>query len=92
MENELSLLDKKYIAHTIFYGNGKPELYCITPKSVFKPYDGEIETEVINKSVEELLTIAGKDNNTPVDPAVDKEDLVVINKYYKKFGGYVTLL
>lgn len=92
MENELSLLDKKYIAHTIFYGNGKPELYRITPKSVFKPYDGEIETEVINNSVEELLIIAGKDCDTPVDPFIDKEDLAVINKYYKKFGGYVTLL
>lgn len=92
MENELSSLDKKYIAHTIFYGNGKPELYCITPKNIFKPFDGKIETEIINKSVEELLIIAGKDCDTPVNPFVDKEDLAIINKYYKKFGGYVTLL
>lgn len=73
---------------------GKVDMYVIDPKDLKEPIPNwplKIG-EKIYSSIQEGLKEAGKDCDTFLDPMVDKEDLKIINKYYKEFGGYVNLI
>ena len=50
-----------------------------------------MERDVIFHSLEESLRHAGENYNRVIFPSIDKCDGEIINKAYKKFGGYVTL-
>lgn len=94
LELELKELDKKYIMKAYLLTTGKADMYVIDPIGFKEPVPNKPLKigEKIYSSLQEGLKEAGKNNNTMVDPMVDKEDLPIINKYYKQFGGYVTLL
>lgn len=91
---ELEELDKKYTMKAYLLTTGKVDMYVIDPKDLKEliPNWPLKIGEKIYSSLKNGLKEAGKNNNTMVDPMVDKEDLPIINKYYKQFGGYVTLL
>lgn len=91
---DLKELDKKYNMYAYLYTTGKVDIYGIEPKDLKElAHNWPLKIgKKIYSSIQEGLKEAGKDCDTPVDPFVDKEDLLIINKYYKKFGGYVTLL
>lgn len=92
---ELHKLDKKYIMVASYYTSGKLECYSITTKETYKRVYEEIRTPIerntIFHSLEEGLRHAGKNCNKIVFSVLDHADSVIVNKVYKKYGGYVSL-
>lgn len=56
--------------------------------------DDFLELEELDKkyTMKAYLLTTGKVDMYVIDPMVDKEDLKIINKYYKEFGGHVNLI
>lgn len=92
---ELKKLDKKYIMVASYYTSGKLECYSITTRETYKEVHEKLKTSIerdsIFPSLEEGLKHAGENCNKVIFPSIDKCDGEIINKAYKKFGGYVTL-
>lgn len=95
MENfleKLSELDKKYVILLYLLKNGNIDGYLIEPWDTYKKLHfnkDEFRTNFL--SLEEGLRHAGKNCNKMVFTNLDKEDSKIIDKAYKKFGGYVSL-
>ena len=89
---ELKKLDKKYIMIANYFISGKLGCYYITTREVYRKTATMIERDVIFHSLEEGLKHAGENCNRVIFPSIDRCDGEIINKVYKKFGGYVTLL
>ena len=88
---ELKKLDKKYIMIANYYTSGKLGCYYITTMDVYRKTASMIERDVIFPSLEEGLKHAGENCNKIIFPSIDRADSIIINKVYKKFGGYVSL-
>lgn len=89
---ELEELDKKYIMGAYLLTTGKVDMYFIEPRGLKEPIPNKPEkiSKKVYSSIREGLEDAGKNCDTFLDPFIDKEDLPIIDKFYKKFGGYVT--
>ena len=92
---ELKKLDKKYIMVVSYYTSGKLECYSITTRETYKEVHKKLKTSIerdsIFPSLEEGLRHAGENCNKIIFPSIDRADSVIINKVYKKYGGYVSL-
>lgn len=89
---ELKELDNKYKMVVSFLGNGKIDAFFIFRKNetLFKDPKGIIKDKEFS-SLEEGLKYAGKNCDDVVFTAIDPADSVIIDKVYKKYGGYVSL-
>lgn len=88
----LKLLDNKYTMAVYYYTNGKIGGYTIVEKDYFNEkyiYPGSQYTAFL--SLKDGIKHAGKNCNKIIFTSIDEKDLKIINKYYKKCGGYVTL-
>ena len=89
---ELKKLDNKYKMEVSFLGNGNIDAFFIFRKNetLFRDPKGIIKYKKFF-SLEEGLQYAGKNCDDVVFTAVDPIDSVIIDKVYKKYGGYVSL-
>ena len=88
---ELKKLDKKYIMIANYYISGKLGCYYITTRDIYRKTATMIERDAIFHSLEEGLKHAGENCNRIVFSSLDRADSIIVNKVYKKFGGYVSL-
>lgn len=90
--DELKKLDNKYKMVVSFLGNGKIDAFFIFRKNetLFKDPKGIIKDKEFS-SLKEGLQYAGKNCDDVVFTALDPADSVIIDKVYKKYGGYVSL-
>lgn len=89
---ELSKLDNKYTMLVYICTNGKIDCYNIVTKELQRlNHSDKDDRRKIFNSLEEGLQHAGKHCDDVVFTAVDPEDSVIIDKVYKKYGGYVSL-
>ena len=89
---ELEKLDDKYKMAIYILGNGKIDAYFINRKEREFCSISNSPLRIIKfQSLEEGLQHAGKNCNKIVFTDLEKEDGKIINKVYKKFGGYVSL-
>ena len=73
-------------------GNGKIDAYFINRKERDFYSMPNSSLKIIKfQSLEEGLQHAGKNCNKVIFTDLEKEDSKIINKVYKKFGGYVSL-
>ena len=89
---ELEKLDDKYKMAVYILGNGKIDAYFINKKEreFFSIVNSPLKI-VKFSSLEEGLKHAGKNCNKMIFTDLEKEDSKIIDKVYKKFGGYVSL-
>ena len=75
-----------------FLGNGNIDAFFIFRKNeiLFRDPKGIIKYKEFS-SLEEGLQYAGKNCDDVVFTAIDPEDSVIIDKVYRKYGGYVLL-
>lgn len=89
---ELEKLDDKYKMAVYILGNGKIDAYFINRKELEFFSVSNSPLKIIKfSSLEEGLQHAGKNCNKMVFTDLEKEDSKIIDKVYKKFGGYVSL-
>lgn len=88
---ELEKLDGKYKMAVYILGNGKIDGYLINRKEREFCSISNIIKIVEFSSLKEGLQHAGKNCNKMIFTDLDKEDSKIIDKVYKKFGGYVSL-
>ena len=89
---ELKKLDNKYKMAVYILGNGKIDAYFINRKEreFFSVSNSPLKI-IKFLSLEEGLKHAGENHNKIVFTDLEKEDSKIIDKVYKKFGGYVSL-
>ena len=89
---KLSKLDSKYTMLVYMHTNGTVDSYFIVTKELEKVnHFDENNRRVVFNSLEEGLQHAGKNCDDVVFTAIDPTDSVIIDKVYKKYGGYVSL-
>lgn len=89
---KLSKLDSKYTMLVYMHTNGTVDGYFIVTKELEKMNHSDKDNRrVIFSSLEEGLQHAGKNCDDVVFTAIDPADSVIIDKVYKKYGGYVSL-
>ena len=89
---KLSKLDSKYTMLVYIHTNGTVDSYFIVSKELEKTnHSDKNDRRIIFSSLEEGLQHAGKNCNDVVFITVDPVDSVIIDKVYKKYGGYVSL-
>lgn len=89
---KLSKLDNKYTMLVYICANGKIDCYNIVTKELQRlNHSDKDDRRKIFNSLEEGLQHAGKHRDDVVFTAIDPEDSVIIDKVYKKYGGYVSL-
>lgn len=95
MENfleKLLKLDKKYVMLLYLLKNSNIDGYLIEPRSTYeKLHSSKDDFRVCFSSLLEGLKHAGKNCNKMVFTNLEEEDSKIIDKVYKKFGGYVSL-
>ena len=74
-----------------YFISGKLGCYYITTRKVYRETATMMERDVIFHSLEEGLRHAGENCNRIVFSYLDHADSIIVNKVYKKFGGYVSL-
>lgn len=89
---KLSKLDSKYTMLVYMCTNGLVDSYFIVSKELEKMnHSDKNSRRIVFSSLEEGLQHAGKNCNDMVFITVDPVDSVIIDKVYKKYGGYVSL-
>lgn len=95
MENcleKLLELDKKYVMLLYLLKNGKVDGYLIESWNTYKKLHAEKdEFRICFSSLLEGLKHAGKNHDDMVFISIEKDDSIIIDEVYKKFGGYVSL-
>ena len=89
---ELSKLNSKYTMLVYLCTNGSVDSYFIVSKELEKTnHSDKNDRRIIFSSLEEGLQHAGKNCNDVVFTTIDPADSVIIDKVYRKYGGYVSL-
>lgn len=92
IDKKLEELDNKYKMAVYLLGNGKIDAYFINRKEREFCSIANSPLKIVEfLSLKEGLKHAGENCNKVVFTDLEKEDSKIIDKVYKKFGGYVSL-